>query len=169
MHIGDSMIESELDGAEGPITFKPFLYILMRTDLESMNPGKSVAQGCHAANQFVHEVEKCRNDIDGTSIQGTPKDVFPEEVENIEMYDYWATRTGDGFGTTICLDVNEDILRRVIATGKNMGMFAGITHDPTYPLRDGEVTHFIPLDTCGFIFGDKDELKILLGQFNLMP
>lgn len=154
---------------EPSVTYMPFLYILMRTDLESMNPGKAVAQGAHAANQFVHEVEKCRDDIDGASIQGTPKDVFPEEFENIEMYDYWATRTGDGFGTTICLGVNEDQLKRIVAAGQTAGMISNVTHDPSYPLRDGDVTHFLPLDTCGFIFGDKDELKILLGQFNLMP
>lgn len=161
MYIGDKVTEK--------IEVMPFLYILMRTDLESMNPGKAVAQGAHAANQFVHVVEKMRNDIDGASIQGRPMDVFPEEYENIEMYDYWATRTGDGFGTTICLDVDDNILHRVINAGESMGMIAGVTHDPSYPLRDGNVTHFLPLDTCGFIFGDKDELKILLGQFNLMP
>ncbi len=147
----------------------PLLYILIRTDLESMNPGKAVSQGVHSGHQFVHEVEKMRDGIDDVSIQGTQEDEFPEEYKNIKMYDYWATRTGNGFGTTICLGVDEDMLHRIVEAGETMGLFAGVTHDPSYPLRDGDVTHFIPLDTCGFIFGDKDKLKILLGQFSLMP
>ncbi len=152
MHIGDNV--TELTGSEGPVTVMPFLYILMRTDLESMNPGKAVAQGAHAANQFTHEADML-NTFD--------------DKRQIGMYDYWKTRTGDGFGTTICLGVNEDQLKRVVDAGRTAGMLASITHDPTYPLRDGDVTHFLPLDTCGYIFGDKDELQILLGQFNLMP
>lgn len=155
------MTETELTGAEAPVTYMPFLYILMRTDLESMNPGKAVAQGAHAANQFVHDIENIRSAMNG-STKGN-------RVRSIQMYDYWATRTGDGFGTTICLGVNEDQLERVVMAGQTSGMIANITHDPSYPLRDGDITHFLPLNTCGYIFGDKDELKILLGQFNLMP
>lgn len=147
----------------------PLLYILMRTDLESMNPGKAVAQGCHAANQFVHVVELCRDAIAGDAIDGGPEDRAPEKYQNIKMYDHWSTRTGCGFGTTICLDVDDDVLHRVVAASRTMGMFAGVTHDPSYPLRDGDVTHFIPLDTCGYIFGEKEDLSILLRQFNLMP
>ena len=147
----------------------PLLYILMRTDLESMNPGKAVAQGVHAGHQFVHTVELCRDEIAGVAIDGGPEDRAPEKYQNIKMYDHWSTRTDAGFGTTICLDVDDDILHRVVDAGKTMGMFAGVTHDPSYPLRDGAVTHFIPLDTCGYIFGEKEDLSILLRQFNLMP
>ncbi len=147
----------------------PLLYILMRTDLESMNPGKAVAQGVHAGHQFVHEVEILRNKIGGSGVGGKPEDVFPNKYNIISMYDSWSTRTGDGFGTTICLSVDDDTLHRVVAAGKTMRLFSNITHDPSYPLRDGSVTHFIPLDTCGFVFGEKEDLSILLGQFSLMP
>ncbi len=157
MHIGDKV--TELGGSEGPVTYKPFLYILMRTDLESMNPGKAVAQGAHAANQFVHHVEFYRTMVP------TPDHM----IKNIGLYDYWQSRTDQGFGTTICLDVNADMLYRVTEGAKSMNLIAGVTHDPSYPLRDGDVTHFIPLDSCGYVFGDQDELRILLGQFNLMP
>jgi len=161
MHIGDKV--TELTGSESPVTLMPFLYILMRTDLESMNPGKAVAQGAHAANQFTHEADALKY-----SVKDLRQHTFNEKRQ-IGMYDYWKTRTGDGFGTTICLGVNEDQLRRVVGAGRTAGMLASVTHDPTYPLRDGDVTHFLPLDTCGYIFGDKNELQILLGQFNLMP
>jgi peptidyl-tRNA hydrolase len=141
----------------------PFLYILMRTDLESMNPGKAVAQGAHAANQFTHEADMVKSGVKMGHTHTNSEQLI------LSMYEYWRTRTGDGFGTTICLGVNEDQLKRIVDAGRRAGMLASVTHDPSYPLRDGDVTHFFPLDTCGFIFGDKDELKILLGQFNLMP
>jgi len=146
----------------------PFLYILMRSDLESMNPGKSVAQGCHAANQFVHEVEKLRNSTVGLDRVDTHEYSYPWIRKNIDMYDVW-DRSGNGFGTTICLGVDYDQLTRIVLATTSMGMLSNITHDPSYPIRDGSVTHFIPLDTCGYVFGDKDELRIILGQFNLLP
>jgi hypothetical protein len=124
-----------------------------------MNPGKAVAQGAHAANQFVHRIEYYRGMVE------TPEYM----VKNIWLYDAWKSRTDQGFGTTICLGVDDDILHRVTECARSMDLVSEVTHDPSYPLRDGDVTHFLPLDTCGYIFGDKDELQILLGQFNLMP
>lgn len=147
----------------------PVLYILMRTDLESMNPGKAVAQGAHAANQFVHMVENYRDVISSTVTDGRPADSNISTYLQIKMYDYWSTRTSDGFGTTICLSVDDDVLHQLVPATRSMGMIAGITHDPSYPIRDGGVTHFIPLDSCGYIFGEKEDLSILLRQFNLMP
>ena len=35
----------------------PVLYILMRTDMDSMNPGKAMAQASHASNAFVSNAE----------------------------------------------------------------------------------------------------------------
>ena len=37
---------------------EPTLYILMRNDLASMNPGKAIAQGSHATNIFERELVK---------------------------------------------------------------------------------------------------------------
>ena len=34
------------------------LYILMRTDMDSMNPGKAMAQASHASNTFVFRFGK---------------------------------------------------------------------------------------------------------------
>jgi len=33
------------------------LYILLRNDMASMNPGKAAAQACHAANMFTWEMD----------------------------------------------------------------------------------------------------------------
>lgn len=140
---------------------EPYLYILMRSDLDSLNPGKMVAQGAHAANQFAFEMQKLAdvmNEREHNSL----------ERRNIRLFNQWETSTPQGFGVTICLDVTGVQLPLVVAAAKAMNMPAGVTHDPSYPLRDGAVTHLLPLDTCGYVFGEKDNLRILLGQFDLL-
>jgi peptidyl-tRNA hydrolase len=130
------------------ITNNPVLYILMRTDLASMNPGKAVAQGAHAANQFVYELQL---------------------REKEDVYYEWEKSTEKGFGTTICLSVDEAMMNKIVEFAVEAGYIAGIVHDPTYPLVDGKVVHQLPLDTCGYVFGRKEDLAALLSQFNLMP
>jgi hypothetical protein len=136
----------------------PYLYILMRRDLDSMNTGKAVAQGAHAANQMVY----CLN-ASGTDDQ---KKLLKE----------WEGATQQGFGPTITLGSYDDdapldeiTLTNVVEFAQKAGFIAGVTHDPRYPLKDGKVCHLIPLNTCGYVFGDKDALKPLLGQFGLHP
>jgi len=51
----------------------------------------------------------------------------------------------------------------------NLPVVAGWVHDPTYPIRDGEVTHLIPLNTCAFVFGTKAECRDTCGGFELHP
>ena len=131
----------------------PVLYILMRTDLESMNPGKAVAQGVHAGNLFTHKIKP---------------ELGIADADTLRLYNHWSNMTDQGFGTTIALGVDGDLLFKVVIAADDMGAFAGIAHDPSYPLQDGDFTHLIPLDTCGFVFGDKAKLEILLRQFNLM-
>ena len=141
----------------------PVLYILMRNDLDSMNPGKAVAQGAHAANQFGSAMEdlKDRPEIGDALTMG--------EEDLLDRYNAWRNQTSQGFGTTITLGVDEWMLHLVVEAAKDAGYAADVTHDPEYPLVDGRVVHKIPLDTCGYVFGYKDKLKILLGQFDLLP
>lgn len=128
------------------------LYILMRTDLASMNPGKAVAQGAHAANQCVQEIRDS-----GSSA-------------HIAMLDAWEDQTRHGFGTTITLSVDERTMREAIECSQDVqDLWAGIVHDPTYPLRDGQVVHLIPLDTCAFVFGLKSDVDGILDDLPLMP
>lgn len=142
----------------------PYLYILMRSDLDSLNPGKAVAQGAHAANQFTYEMTSFINDA-----QHVSKDHYLPNTKMINLYNQWVTSTKQGFGVTITLDIGNDVtLHQVVAAAKSMGLAAGVTHDPSYPVADGQVTHLVPLDTCGYVFGDKDKLSILLGQFILL-
>lgn len=137
---------------EDPRANVPYLYILMRNDLASLNFGKAVAQGSHAANQMVHEaVIKGKSDID---------------LRNILIE--WGMEA-NGFGTCIVLSVNEEQMRQTIAKAKENGLHAGITHDPTYPLQDGQSFHLIPLDTCAYVFARKADAKPYVSSFSLMP
>lgn len=129
----------------------PYLYILMRTDLASLNPGKAVAQGSHATNLFQNAMT-----------------ALPEMDPRYQLFQEWQA-SANGFGTCITLGCNERQLRGAIEYGQRCGIPCGITHDPTYPLMDGDTLHLIPLDTCGWMFGDKADLLWLLNDLKLMP
>ncbi|WNL50631.1 peptidyl tRNA hydrolase [Ruegeria phage RpAliso] len=110
----------------------PSLYILMRTDMASMNAGKGMAQAAHAANQFLRDAA----DADDISV-----DTLPWEEQ------------ARGFGTTITLAVpTERAMKEAVDAARAEGFIAGVVHDSTYPLRDGKVTHLIPVDTCAYVF-----------------
>lgn len=117
------------------------LYILMRNDLASMNPGKAMAQASHASNAFVHNRGRMREG----------------PMENENLYLSWKTETTQGFGTVLVLAVDKTEMEQAVAVAKMAEYDTDIIHDPTYPLPDGEDCHFIPLDTCAYIFGNKDD------------
>lgn len=137
----------------------PVLYILMRDDMESMNAGKAMAQASHASNAFVEE-----------HLRSLPKDK-KQWTEIDKLCVQWRTETPQGFGTVLVLAVNEAQMRTAVDVAKGMGFVAGVVHDPTYPLRDGDTTHFLPVDTCSYIFGDKNDpmLGAVVGNFPLHP
>ena len=118
---------------------KPVLYILMRTDMDSMNPGKAMAQASHASNQFVAEYQEHA---------GCSK----------ELYNCWLS--GKAFGTVLVLEVNEDQMNTAATVADSLGFISNVVHDPTYPLRDGDTTHFIPVDTCAYVFGNKEDSNL---------
>ena len=105
---------------------KPALYILMRTDLDSLTPGKAMAQAAHAANQFQTYTK--------FSVKDTP----------------WFD---GGFGTTIVLGVTtEKEMIEITQAAVEDGFEGGVITDSSYPIRDGSVTHHLPLMTCGYAF-----------------
>ncbi len=127
------------------------LYILMRTDLESMNPGKSMAQASHASNAFVH---------------------LADSGYNVRLFEEWKESTPQGFGTVLVLGVNEAQMRTAVHVADSCGtdqIVCGIVHDPTYPIVDGDTVHHVPLDTCAYVFGDKEDplLSSILQNFSL--
>jgi len=127
-----------------------YLYILMRSDMESLNPGKAVAQGTHAANQMVYEARK--------------KD---DQALN-ELLAEWEGETGKGFGTCIVLSVDNAEMHQLVDRAVLEGIHSAVTHDPEYPLRDGRTMHFIPVDTCAYIFARKLSVSNVVGHLSLM-
>lgn len=124
---------------------QPILYILMRTDLASMNPGKAIAQGAHAATAFEFKMAQ----------------LLQEPETNMSIYDLymkWRHSTEQGFGTKIVLDAGDErSMNWTLSTAAGRtDTVVDIILDPTYPLRDGSVTHYLPLYTCGYIFTDKN-------------
>jgi peptidyl-tRNA hydrolase len=146
------------------------LYILMRTDLQSMNAGKGMAQAAHASNQFVH--------------------LNPKE-NSVKL---WQRQTQWGFGTTIVLGATKDQLTESFMIAKHcQGVLTGLVVDPTYPyIVSKEVFDLLPESvhtstpvvkddgsvflcrkevTCGYVFlstdcPDKDRI---LGKLKLHP
>ena len=131
------------------------LYILIRSDMASMNGGKAAAQASHASNAFVKHASGSK----GVSI----KRAFKE----------WTTETTQGFGTVLTLAVNEQQMRTAVEVMQNLDYVTEVIHDPTYPVRDGEVCHFLPIDTCAYVFvpNKEDDImaKAVLGNFSLYP
>ncbi len=135
----------------------PVLYILMRTDLPSMNAGKAMAQASHASNAFLHDAK-------------TNWKLFQEETEMVEL---WQKETAQGFGTVLTLAAT---LEQIQETMRNCGLnlvIHGLVLDPSYPYRVmGEIANVIypqggydntkevtlvrPEITCAYVFGDKD-------------
>jgi hypothetical protein len=169
------------------------LYILMRTDLPSMNAGKAMAQASHASNAFTH---KFANENVGVS---APK-LFHAAND-------WMKETKQGFGTVLVLGATYDEIVKVrewdigmsstdpehLKDEKPLWMFEEVV-DPTYPyIVNSEIAGLIdknihtgesPIElesgdclclrnevTCAYLFADKnnEQIKELLGELTLHP
>lgn len=125
-------------------------YILMRTDLESLNPGKAMAQASHA--------------------YGALKAMIRTKLFRQNAYVEWMDQTPQEFGTTIVLGGTKeeiDAAMRLCDTDRNL--IHGWVHDPSYPLIDGAIVHSIPLSTCAFIFGEKRACRTIVANMRLHP
>ena len=133
------------------------LYILVRTDLDSMNSGKGIAQGSHASNKFTYLGNKLGKD----------------QLRLKTQIEEWEAVSGQGFGTVLTLGVSLAQLETAITIATDVGLFASVVHDDSYPIKDGDNVHHIPLDTCGFVFvpnvEDNKIAKSVLGRFSLHP
>lgn len=138
------------------------LYVMIRSDLESMTPGKAAAQVAHAASQACWNL---KGDTHYSSWANEPSNEFGGE-------DHY-----EGFGTTIVLDGGSFVDTLDIDNYSLYNTFKGIyplqygvIKDPTYPLRDGKKTHLIDIVTCWWAFTNNEtnpEFAEWLKQFNL--
>lgn len=152
------------------------LYVLVRQDLPSLNPGKAMAQVAHAANAFI----------------------FKWAHKKIPGINLWQGK--EGFGTTIVLSIpniiqlNNILLDNVVGQLKtNAGIPFGHVLDNTYPYivnseilplidaklhtqnpiikENGQVICFRKEITCGYLFIDKtnpEQFKIV-SELSLHP
>ena len=144
------------------------LYILMRTDMLSMNPGKAIAQGSHATSQF-HRFMENTPEMEAAKNGGVADGVAAEYLEWLGQSADNAWTYGGEFGTVLTLGCTEAEMREVINYANKYEMVCGIVTDPTYPLRDGATTHFFPVDTCAWVFADKEIARGVLGWLELHP
>lgn len=130
-----------------------YLYILVRTDMESLGRGKSVAQGAHAANAFTWD------NIIMPALQNRSM--------NADVLEW--SREANGFGTTIALASTLKQMENAVTIAKAMNFPASLVKDPEYPLLDGKTFHVIPdVVTTAYIFGAKAEVELFLGSFELL-
>lgn len=127
----------------------PVLYLLMRTDMKSMNPGKAMAQAHHAGTDFM-----MNGRVTGTE-------------EGDALLEEWM---GPGtFGYVYVLSAVEKDLKGIEAciSGNEIDKYYGQVCDRTYPIRDGEVTHYLPTITCAWLFGRKKDVAPLVEGLKL--
>lgn len=138
------------------------LYILMRNDIASMNPGKAMAQASHASNAFVKQTE----DYIRSFIQHNLR----IEVLNKHFWD-WQNETRYGFGTVLVLEGRMTDFKPVVSTFKALDYMTDVIVDPTYPIVDGEIVHHVSLETCAYVFVPNKETdhtaSTLLRKFSL--
>lgn len=111
-----------------------YLYILMRNDMDSLNPGKAVAQGAHAANMFTKFMENHNS---------------PYKKE----YKKWLG--GRGYGTTITLSASQEQIEELTSKVVEDDYPYDQVIDQTYPLKDGKTTHYFPCLTCAYLFAPR--------------
>lgn len=128
-------------------------YILMRTDLDSMNPGKAMAQAHHN--------------------YGALKFAVRSNLVMQPSYIEWQRQTDQDYGTVITLGGNEgeiqNALDRVTAFHSPKYIVAGWVWDSTYPVRDGGITHKVRLNTNAFVFGLRSECKDVISGLEYHP
>lgn len=143
------------------------LYILMRTDLPSMGYGRAAAQASHASNAFIHSFghTKPAKEWAGQTRQGFGTAIVLNggTVKNIS--EIVSISISKGFYSMEIVDpdyvipVSSELIPYI--ADKNMGKFEQSVTDPTkYFFHRSEVT-------CAYIFGDRTELKPILGHLSL--
>jgi peptidyl-tRNA hydrolase len=121
-----------------------------------MNAGKGMAQAAHAANAFEFNMDADKEEL--------TKDMRQAWAD-------WGASTMQGFGTTIVVAaMDEQTMTEAVEQAVKLGLPGEVIHDPTYPVRDGGVTHLLPVNTCAYIFVPVPETApSLLARMSLRP
>lgn len=132
------------------MAFSPYLLILMRNDMASMSPGRAAAQASHATSMFTLNAEA------KVAMGEDPRPIFADE-HGLPGYVEWKESTNQHYGTAIVVAVNGAQLTSYVTMAKETGYQAEIVSDPSYGVKDGNVTHFLPIETCGYIFVNRND------------
>lgn len=143
------------------------LYILMRTDLQSMSTGRAAAQASHASNAFIH---KFGNRIDvkqwqkqtkqgfGTAIVLAADKLQIDEIFNSDVLVDWLVKDwviDPDYVVPITMELSRFIVSNKITQTPSS--------DPTKVLL-----HRVE-QTCAYVFGTKEELYLAVGDLPLYP
>jgi hypothetical protein len=128
------------------------LYIIMRKDIQDMNPGKAMAQSAHAQADFNAWVRV---------ILQQPKQ-YGALISELQQW-----MENRSFGVTLVLHETLETIEKIVENTN----FSGLTVDPTYPWRNYYGDVFTSKEvTCGWVFicgeSNLDEDQYLK-QFNL--
>lgn len=116
------------------------LYIVTRTDMASMNAGRTAAQCSHATNLFMKAMEHI-------------KESLSEDDPIIQNYMNWINQTDQGYGTVIVLDGEDEQSIDNLMVNTSSDYLSGWVIDPEYPLADGKKVHILKdIKTCAFFF-----------------
>lgn len=114
------------------------LYFLVRTDMDSMTPGRVAAQVSHATSHAKQTIES-----------------LSAHHPAREMLKKWEAETNQAFGTAIVLDANRiENIKDSVEALQDLGIAASIILDPTYAIADGDVVHYLPIETVGWALVD---------------
>lgn len=100
------------------------VYLLMRKDLPSMNPGKAMAQAMHAGHQLLQHIAARKTDV----------------IHDINEYFGRPFEADRWFGTVITLMATNRQIQDAINIAKEAKYTADLVIDPSYPfLVDAEI------------------------------
>lgn len=143
-----------------PPTIEPRLYIIMRSDIYDMTPGKLGAQSGHAASKFTYNM-MIASYIDSSKSHAC-KSATPAFKEWLD---------GDrGFGTKITLAATQSDILGLTYHAEGEGQVAGTVIDTSYPFKNyfGKVFTAEEL-TCGYVFVTQDTPQSVLNYLNRFP
>jgi peptidyl-tRNA hydrolase len=131
---------------------EPRLYILMRTDMASMTPGRAAAQAAHAQSCFDEFISE-----------------YAHSGQRVNQHVIDAVQTWKGnhsFGTVVVLAAEYSQIEVFFSEGFNG--YRDRVVDLEYHVRDGNVTHLVPnVVTCVWVFCDKEIGNDSLGHLDL--
>lgn len=123
-------------------------YVLVRIDVPNFQWGKACAQTHHCGTEMTEDLQE-KN--------------FPALNE---LYREW--QEDRKFGTVLTLAVTAAQMRQAVNLAQLLGLHSKVTHDPTYPIQDGDRYTAAPVDTCAYIFGRKSEAGLVVQNFELL-